>query len=78
MGAIVNPKWKARISDKIKQQKPTEPLELDETISYRPALQRLIIQLSSKGILYELYDLGAGVKRITTATDICPCCKRKK
>jgi len=50
--------------------------KLERTSSFNKAIQALIIRLDSKDIKYKLYNLGAGVKKLTTDTDICPCCKR--
>jgi len=49
----------------------------DMTTMYNNAAQvviKLFIQCDKP---FKLYNLGAGVKRITSETDICPCCKRK-
>jgi hypothetical protein len=50
---------------------------LDVTISFNLAAQAIIELLSNRNKPFKVYNLGAGVKRITTNTDICPCCKRK-
>ena len=50
---------------------------VDFTSAIHQAIQYVILQLSSAGRPFKLYNLGAGVKRVTTDTDICPCCKRK-
>jgi len=47
------------------------------TTSFNKAAQALIVRLDKENIPYKLYNLGAGVKKITRQTDICPCCKRK-
>jgi len=72
MPARVNPAW-------IKQQLTIlrETGKLDATTSYTPAIQSLMVYLTNNGKSFKLYNLGAGVKRLTTETDICPCCKRK-
>ena len=49
---------------------------IDITISFNKGAQFLISSLSNKNRPFKVYNLGAGVKRITTETDICPCCKR--
>lgn len=68
----VNPKWQVEIDSKLLQDQ-----SLDVTLSYLPAVQWLITKLSRFGKPYKLYNLGAGVRRITTETDICPCCKQR-
>ena len=50
---------------------------LDRTLIYNNLVQQLIVRLSREGKPFKLYNLGAGVKRITMDTDTCPCCKRK-
>ena len=50
---------------------------IDETISFNKAAQALVVLLSNKNIPFKVFNLGAGVKRITTETDVCPCCKKK-
>lgn len=69
----INPTWIKETSEKIKTNKFT-----DCTISYNPAAQWLVTHLSKNEIPYRLYNLGAGVKRITIVDiEKCPCCKRK-
>jgi len=72
MGTRVNPAW---IQEQLKNLRETG--DLDATSSYNPAIQSLIVHLTNIGKPFKIYNLGAGVKRITTKTDICPCCKRK-
>ena len=50
---------------------------IDITVNLNIAARALVTALDRRGILYKVYNLGAGVKRITTDTDTCPCCKRK-
>jgi hypothetical protein len=72
MSTRVNPEW-------LKQQLTIlrETGKLNVTNSYNPAIQSLIVYLTNKGRNFKVYNLGAGVKCLTTETDICPCCKRK-
>jgi hypothetical protein len=72
MPTKVNPNW-------IKEQLAIlrETGKLDTTTSYTPAIQSLIVYLTNHEKSFKLYNLGAGVKRLTTETDTCPCCKRK-
>ena len=69
----LNPEWiKKRMgefSDYRLHQKP-----IDVTCQYNPAIQWLIMLLSKEGISFKLINLGAGVKRVTTLTDVCPKC----
>ncbi|MCK4498963.1 hypothetical protein KAU11_00525 [Candidatus Babeliales bacterium] len=66
----VNPSWLKERKEEIRKG-----YVIDITTSFNKAAQALIILL--KDTPFRVYNLGAGVKRITTKTDICPCCKRK-
>ena len=72
MPTRANPDW---IKDQLAILRETG--KLDITSSYNIAIQPLIIHLTNNGKSFKLYNLGAGVKRLTTETNICPCCKRK-
>lgn len=52
-----------------------EPYEVIE--SFAQAKTFVVTELTKRGIPFKLYNLGAGVVKITTNTDTCPCCKRK-
>lgn len=49
---------------------------IDVTTGFNLAVQWLICRLTERGIPFKLYNLGAGVKRVTTETNTCPCRKR--
>ena len=49
---------------------------IDITSGHNLPIQWLVMRLSNASVPYKIYPLGAGVKRITTDTDTCPCCKR--
>ena len=70
MAPVLNPHWCNRLKESINSGQA-----IDITISYNKAAQWLISELSSRDKPFRVYSLGAGVKRITTDTDICPCCK---
>jgi len=72
MAMTVNQKWVDKMQRNIFQGKM-----IDETISFNKTSQWLITMLDKYKIPFKIYNLGAGVKRITTETDICPCCKKK-
>ena len=72
MTTRVNPNW---LSEKLHTLDYTG--ELDVTVSYNKAAQSLIEALSRRDKVFKVYSLGAGVKRITTDTEVCPCCKKK-
>ena len=72
MAIQVSSQW---IENAIAEYKETGIME--RTASFNKAIQALIIRLDREKINFRLYNLGAGVKKITTKTDICPCCKKK-
>jgi len=69
--AKVNPNWLKKRESEIANNLP-----IDVTTSFNSAIQALIIRLTLANKSFKLYNLGAGVKRVTTDTDKCPCCKR--
>lgn len=68
---IVNPKWADQ-----QQRNLDSGGGVDETLSANIAAQWLIAKLSHLNRPFRVFNLGAGVKRITTNTDRCPCCKK--
>lgn len=68
----LNPEWCQKMTADAHSSLP-----VDYTSNLNLAIQYTIFQLSNAGRPFKLYNLGAGVKRITTDTDTCPCCKRK-
>jgi len=77
---ILNELWKDAMMGKIISLKNglMEDNDIDFISSENIAIKWLIVQLVGKGVPYRLYNLGAGVKRVTTVdVDKCPCCKRK-
>ena len=71
-GMRVNPQW---VTDAVNEYRDYDFVE--RTTAFNKAIQALIIRFDNLGIMYRLYSLGAGVKKLTTDTDVCPCCKRK-
>jgi len=68
----INPAWQEDIRKKLAAQQGIDVIQ-----SFTPCIQWLIGELTRRDLPYKLYNLGAGVKRLTTDTDICPCCKQK-
>ena len=68
----LNPKWQSAMQEKLDLKQ-----EIDFTSSCNMAVQWLIQKLVFHNRPYKLHNLGAGVKRLTTDTDVCPCCKQK-
>lgn len=50
---------------------------IDEVCSKSWVASWLVTKLARLNKPFKIFNLGAGVKRITTDTDTCPCCKRK-
>lgn len=67
----LNPNWLDGMENKIHGKLP-----VDETVISNLSAQFLISELSKAKRPFKVYNLGAGVKRITTETDVCPCCKK--
>lgn len=72
MSQRLNPSWTGMMLDKIRGDGA-----IDEVLSANLASAWLITVLTKHGTMFKVYNLGGGVKRITTNTDTCPCCKRK-
>lgn len=50
---------------------------VDITTKYNNWAQFVILELSDANLPFKVINLGAGVKRITTETEVCPMCKQK-
>jgi len=74
---VIDKNWKLETIETIKEGVSFNNLVIDKTITFAPALTFLVLELSKRDVPYKIYNLGGGVKRITTVTDSCPCCKRK-
>ena len=73
MGMRINNKWQddreADIAEFISSGKHFEVKS-----EYNPATQWLILKLVNKNIPFRLIQLGAGLKMVTTKTDVCLKC----
>jgi hypothetical protein len=69
MGAILNPKWCAEMERKVFSEEP-----VDITTSFTKATQWLIVMLTKANRGFKVVTLGAGVRRVTTDTQVCPKC----
>lgn len=49
---------------------------LDHTTTLTQAIQKLIVMSVASGKTFRVWNLGAGVRRITSQADVCPCCRR--
>lgn len=72
MTTRVHPQWLKDRKEEIREHR-----SVDVTTNFNKAIQALIILLVKANLPFKLYNLGAGVKRITTETDICPYCKQE-
>jgi len=68
----LNAVWQKNMVEKIHNKE-----QIEHTTNYNLSIQWLIIKLDANKIPYKLYNLGAGVKKITTNTSICPCCLKE-
>lgn len=50
---------------------------IDEIVTTSYAATWLVEKLARVNRDFKIYNLGSGVKRITTDTETCPCCKKK-
>jgi len=72
MGVRINPDWMRDIKGAVARGGG-----INRTVSHNKAAQWLITLLADQNIPFKVYNLGAGVKRITTDIKTCPCCKRE-
>ena len=72
----LNPTWKAEQVKKL-EAALVEHKIYEMTISLPMAKKWVIFELDRRSIPFKVHNLGAGVAKITTDTDTCPCCKRK-
>ena len=71
MALRVSIEWKSTYQGTINMGLPVEV-----TSKHNIVIQELVIMLSKAQRPYKIFNLGAGVKQITTNTEVCPCCKR--
>lgn len=70
----LNPKWTDAKKEEIAVYKRNGQPAIDVTTTCNTAIQWLICQLTAHNIPFKLIQLGAGVKRVTTDTTVCPKC----
>jgi hypothetical protein len=70
----LNPKWtdarKEEITVYIRDGRP----DIDVSVPNTQATQWLVWELARRRIAFKVIQLGAGVKRVTTNTTVCPKC----
>jgi len=69
---IISPRWAKEMEEKLDNGQP-----IDVTTAFSKAVAWLVLRLVNLDRPFKIHNLGGGVKRITTDTDICPCCKKK-
>ena len=71
----VNPEWIKTVKAELDELKRLDEIQnFNKVLSYNPSIQWLITYLTSINLSFKVINLGAGVKRITTDTSICPKC----
>jgi hypothetical protein len=76
---VLNPTWMENKDKRIAAYKQAvlegrTPEKIVEQTACNQAIQWLILRLTREGISFRLVQLGAGVKMVTTETDLCPKC----
>lgn len=71
MGKVINSAWQKEMLAKIDAHQ-----QIDVTSGFTKGITWLVEVLTRRDIPFALYNAGAGVKRVTTDTEKCPCCKR--
>ena len=61
--------WKSSIRDKLDRSS-----KIDITTQHNLSAKWLICELSKRELAFKVINLGAGVKRVTTDTEVCPKC----
>lgn len=52
-------------------------LKFEQVLTDLPHKRWLIAELTRRNVPFKVYNMGAGVVKIVTNTDTCPCCKKK-
>lgn len=84
MRKTINPDWMRRLTDVLDRGDVYDEVSgtmrrvsIDEIVSFAPSAKWLVTELVKRNIPFAVLNLPCGVKRITTDTDTCPCCRRK-
>lgn len=79
MKQVLNKVWTNDIDQKIIDSNSLSPnyKPFDETLSSPLGIKYIIYQFAKDGRPFKKYNYGAGVVRITSEEDTCPCCKRR-
>lgn len=72
MAGKINPDWIKKMKEAIEKSQFTSI-----TLTYNPSAKWLIAYLDSKNIPIKVINLGAGVKKIIVAGQVCPTCNGK-
>ena len=71
---MINQIWIAKVKEEIEEVKTGTRKHIEMTLSYAPAKKFLICRFVEAGLPFRVHNLGCGVCKITTQTDICPKC----
>jgi hypothetical protein len=66
----INPEWIKKIKKEIREE-----IFVSHATSNTSAARWLILYLSKEGIPFKVFNLGAGIKRISLMKNVCPHCK---
>ena len=69
----LNPRWCEVQEEKIAAWR-RDGTHIETVASENFAIEHIIVRLAKESIPFRLINLGAGVKRITTDTQVCPKC----
>jgi hypothetical protein len=68
---IINSSWQKEMLAKLDAHE-----SIDVTSGFAKGIQWLVEVMTRRNRTFAIYNVGAGVRRVTTETDKCPCCKR--
>lgn len=75
MPVRVDPKWSARMMEMVMKVRDNVPgVSIDEILTHNVAVKHLVALMAHANVSFKIINLGAGVKRVTTYTDVCPKC----
>lgn len=72
----LNPKWQKEVIADIRIHKD-KGVELKYITSDNLVAKWLAMKLAELDVIFKVYNLGAGVKKITTNIKNCPICKKE-
>jgi len=71
----INPEWIEDVKTGVGNYlSDSGGMHFERVLRFNRATQWLVEYLTVKGVAFKVINLGAGVKRITTDTSVCPKC----